>query len=143
LLCHLLPAMVWRRRIDTAVDAVFYARTTVHKEDLMSHTLSSAQIDGQHAELLPARTVLSLFYRCGCEGGGHGGSGHGNGGHSWYGGDGGRGGDGGFGGNGGNGRGGVGVNLLNIALFGDQTNDAGSGFGGDGGDANGGDGGSR
>ena len=112
----------------------------------MSHALSSVQIDDQHVELLPARTVLSLFYRCGCEGGGghggggHGGGGHGDGGHSWYGGDGGRGGDGG---NGGNGRGGVGVNLLNIALFGDQDNDAGSGFGGDGGDANGGAGGSR
>jgi hypothetical protein len=32
---------------------------------------------------------------------------------------------------------------LNIVLFGDQTNDAGSGVGGDGGDANGGNGGSR
>lgn len=110
----------------------------------MSHALTSAEMNGQHAELLSARTVLSLFYRRGCEGGGgHGGGGHGEGGHSSYGGDGGRGGDGGAGGNGGTGRGGIGVNLLNIALFGDQTNDAGSGFGGDGGDANGGDGGSR
>jgi hypothetical protein len=32
---------------------------------------------------------------------------------------------------------------LNIVLFGDQTNDAGSGVAGDGGDANGGNGGSR
>jgi hypothetical protein len=135
--------MVWRGRIDTAVDEVFDARTTAHKGDLMSYTLSSAEIDGQHMELLPARTVLSLFYACGCEGGGgyggggHGGGGHGDGGHSWYGGD-GRGGDGG---NGGNGRGGVGINLLNIVLFGDQINDAGSGSGGDGGNANGGAGG--
>ena len=141
--------MVWERRIDTAIDEVFYARTTVHKEDFMSHALTSAEMNGQHAELLSARTVLSLFYRRGCEGGGghggggHGGGGHGEGGHSWYGGDGGRGGDGGAGGNGGTGRGGVGVNLLNITLFGDQTNDAGNGVGGDGGDANGGDGGSH
>jgi hypothetical protein len=110
----------------------------------MSYAMSSAQIDDQHVELLPARTVLSMFYTCGCEGGGgHGGGGHGYGGHSSYGGDGARGGDGGAGGNGGTGRGGIGVNLLNIDLFGDQTNDAGSGFGGDGGDANGGNGGSR
>ena len=138
--------MVWRGRIDTAVDEGFDARTTAHKGDLMSYALSSAEIDGQRMELLPARTVLSLFYTCGCEGGGghggggHGGGGHGDGGHSWYGGD-GRGGDGGAGGNGGNGRGGVGINLLNIVLFGDQINDAGSGSGGDGGNANGGAGG--
>jgi len=146
--------MVWGRRIDTAIDEVFYARTTVHKEDFMSHALTSAEMNGQHVELLSARTVLSLFYGRGCEGGGghggggnggggHGGGGHGDGGPSWYGGDGGRGGDAGYGGNGGKGSGGLGLNLLNIVLFGDQTNDAGTGVGGDGGDANGGNGGSR
>ncbi|MGH3721232.1 MAG: hypothetical protein ACRDRI_20750 [Pseudonocardiaceae bacterium] len=89
----------------------------------MSDALSFVEIDGQHVELLPARTVLSLFSAgCGCGGGHHGGGG----------------GDGGVGGNGGTGRGGIGVNLLNIALLGDQTNSAGNGFGGAGGSANGG-----
>jgi hypothetical protein len=59
-------------------------------------------------ELLPARTVLSLF-SAGCCKGGHGGDG-------------------------GDGQGGIGVNLLNINVLGDQDNIAGSGFGGDGGD---------
>jgi hypothetical protein len=66
---------------------------------------------------LPARTVLSLFAAGGC---------------------GGRGGNGGVGGDGGTGRGGLGVKLLNINLFGDQTNSAGGGFGGDSGSADGG-----
>ena len=86
----------------------------------MSRTLSFTEIDGQHVELLPARTVLSLFSAGGC---------------------GGRGGNGGVGGDGGTGRGGLGVNLLNINLFGDQTNSAGAGVGGDGGSADGGAGG--
>ncbi len=93
----------------------------------MFDAMSFVEIDGQHVELLPARTVLSLFSDCGC--GGHGGG---------YGG--GSGGDGGVGGAGGAGRGGIGVNLLNISLLGDQSNTAGSGFGGAGGDANGGSG---
>lgn len=86
----------------------------------MSNALSFAEIDGQHVELLPARTVMSMFstgYGCDCGGGG---------------------GDGGEGGNGGNGQGGIGVNLLNINLLGSQDNSAGNGIGGNGGDANGG-----
>jgi hypothetical protein len=130
--------MVAISRIDTAVDEVrCFRRTGLPKEDLMTDTLSFAEIDGQHVELLPARTVLSLFSTGGC---GDGGGGHGGGGHD--GGDGGgRGGNGGYGGDGGTGRGGLGVNLLNINLFGDQDNSAGNGFGGDGGNANGGNGG--
>jgi hypothetical protein len=80
----------------------------------MSHELSFAEIDGQHIELLPARTVMSVFL-------------NGKGG-----------GDGGTGGAGGKGTGGIGLNVLNIDVLGDQTNVAGSGFGGPGGDANGG-----
>jgi hypothetical protein len=38
----------------------------------MSDGLSFAEIDGQHVELLPARTVLSLFSGCGCGDGGDG-----------------------------------------------------------------------
>ena len=90
----------------------------------MSDALSFVEIDGQHVELLPARTVMSLLHT--------GGGGENSG----------RGGNGGEGGNGGAGRGGIGVNLLNIDLFGDQTNSAGDGVGGadsaDGGDATGG-----
>jgi hypothetical protein len=85
----------------------------------MSDVLSFAEIDGQHVELLPARTVLSLFQTGGA----------------------GRGGDGGAGGKGGVGRGGLGLNLINLNLFGDQTNSAGDGYGGAGGDGNGGKGG--
>jgi hypothetical protein len=85
----------------------------------MSDALSFVEIDGQHVELLPARTVMSLLHTGG-EGSG-------------------RGGNGGTGGNGGAGRGGIGVNLLNIDLFGDQVNSAGDGTGGAGGAANGGD----
>ena len=74
----------------------------------MSDGLSFAEIDGQHVELLPARTVLSLFSAGG--------------------------GDGGAGGAGGDGQGGIGVNLLNINVLGKQANIAGSGFGGAGGE---------
>jgi hypothetical protein len=130
--------MVAISRIDTAVDEVRYARRTgLPKEDLMTDALSFVEIDGQEVELLPARTVLSLFNTGGC---GNGGGGHDGGGHDGDGG-GGRGGNGGYGGDGGTGRGGLGVNLLNINLFGDQDNSAGNGFGGDGGNANGGNGG--
>ncbi|MGH3770105.1 MAG: hypothetical protein ACRDRW_01670 [Pseudonocardiaceae bacterium] len=87
----------------------------------MSDVLSFAEIDGQHIELLPARTVLSLF------------SAHGAG----------RGGNGGQGGAGGTGRGGLGINLVNANLFGDQFNSAGDGVGGAGGSANGGAGGAE
>ncbi len=68
----------------------------------MSDALSFVEIDGQHVELLPARTVMSLVHLGGENGG--------------------RGGNAGHAGNGGAGRGGIGVNLLNIDLFGDQTN---------------------
>ena len=88
----------------------------------MSDALSFVEIDAQHVELLPARTVMSLLHTGGENGG--------------------RGGNGGHGGAGGKGHGGLGVNLLNIDLFGDQTNSAGDGTGGAGGDANGGKGGS-
>jgi hypothetical protein len=82
----------------------------------MSDALCFAEIDEQHAELLPARTVMSMFSTGGgCTGG-----------------------DGGVGGNGGNGQGGIGINLLNINLLGSQTNSAGNGVGGAGGSANGG-----
>ncbi|HEV7831763.1 MAG TPA: hypothetical protein VGP04_23600 [Pseudonocardiaceae bacterium] len=99
----------------------------------MSDTLTFVEIDRQHVELLPARTVLSMVSACGCDPGGHGGGGGGNAGD---------GGNGGVGGAGGTGRGGLGINLLNVNLFGDQTNSAGNGIGGDGGSANGGPGGS-
>ncbi len=85
----------------------------------MTDGLSFAEIDGQHVELLPARTVLSLFAGCGggCKGGG---------------------GDGGVGGAGGDAQGGIGVNLLNINVLGTQANSAGNGVGGAGGSADGG-----
>ncbi|MBV8539804.1 MAG: hypothetical protein JO364_16190 [Pseudonocardiales bacterium] len=89
----------------------------------MSAAVSFAEIDGQHVELLPARTVMSLFTA------GGGGAG--------------RGGNGGQGGAGGTGRGGLGINLLNLNLFGDQINSAGDGIGGKGGAANGGMGGAE
>jgi hypothetical protein len=85
----------------------------------MSDAVSFAEIAGQQVELLPARTVLSLFNLGG--GGAHGGTG----------------------GDGGQGRGGIGLNVLNIDAFGDQINSAGDGNGGAGGDANGGAGGNR
>ncbi len=77
----------------------------------MSDALSFAEIDGQHVELLPARTVLSLFSL-------------------------GKGNTGGTGGDGGKGFGGIGVQLIPINLLGEQTNVLGSGLGGDGGSAN-------
>ena len=73
----------------------------------MSDALSFVEIDGQHVELLPSRTVLSLFSAAG------------------------RGGNGGLGAPGGVGRGGLGANLINANVLGDQTNLAGSGVGGD------------
>ena len=84
----------------------------------MSDALSFAEIDGQHVELLPARTVMSTYTMGGCCDGG--------------------GGDGGHGGAGGSGQGGIGLNVLNINVLGKQANIAGSGFGGAGGSADGG-----
>jgi hypothetical protein len=84
------------------------------KEDFMSDALSFTEIDGQHVELLPARTVLSMFAL------GKGG------------------GDGGQGGAGGKGTGGIGLNVLDIDVLGDQNNSAADGVGGSGGSARGG-----
>ena len=85
----------------------------------MSDALSFAEIDGQHVELLPARTVLSTF----AMGGGRGGSG----------------GDGGVGGAGGPAQGGVGINVLSgIGVLGTGNASAGNAAGGPGGSANGG-----
>ena len=83
----------------------------------MFDALSFTEIDGQHVELLPSRTVLSLFSTGG--GGVCGGTG-------------------GTGGNGGDAYGGIGVNALNIILQHDQYNDAANAFGGNGGSADGG-----
>lgn len=78
----------------------------------MSDSLSFAEIEGQHVELLPARTVLSLMFTAP------------------------------HGGNGGAGYGGIGINAGNGALNGAyQSNVAGGGFGGYGGAAHGGIGG--
>lgn len=72
----------------------------------MSDVLSFAEIDGQHVEMLPARTVMSTFATSCC---------------------------GGDGGDGGAGQGGLGINLLNINVLGTQVNAAGDGIGGEGG----------
>lgn len=77
----------------------------------MSDALSFTEIDGQPVELLPARTVLSLFSA---------------------------GGDGGLGGVGGKGGGGVGLNALDVNALGGGLNGAGDGTGGGGSSANGG-----
>jgi hypothetical protein len=82
----------------------------------MSDALSFAEIDGQHIELLPARTVMSRFSAHGCEAG-----------------------DGGTGGNGGNAQGGLGINILSgIGILGTGIASAGDATGGNGGSANGG-----
>ncbi|MGH3604121.1 MAG: hypothetical protein ACRDQI_08860 [Pseudonocardiaceae bacterium] len=78
----------------------------------MSDALSFAEMEGQYLELLPARTVMSMFTADGCCGGG---------------------GDG-DGGNGGNGQGGIGINVLSgIGLLGTGVASAGNGIGGNGG----------
>ncbi|MDQ2788680.1 MAG: hypothetical protein M3Y73_02825 [Actinomycetota bacterium] len=82
----------------------------------MSDALSFAVIDGQHVELLPARTVMSMFAMGGCEAG-----------------------DGGTGGNGGAAQGGLGINILSgIGILGKGIASAGDATGGAGGSANGG-----
>jgi hypothetical protein len=74
----------------------------------MSDALSFVEIDGQHVELLPARTVLSC-----CGGGGKGGDG-------------------------GNAQGGLGINILSgIGILGTGSASAGDAFGGAGGSADG------
>ncbi len=79
----------------------------------MSDALSFVEINGQHVELLPARTVMSI---CGTGGG-----------------------NGGKGGAGGSAQGGLGVNVLSgIGVLGTGTALAGDATGGNGGSANGG-----
>jgi len=73
----------------------------------MSESLSFAEIDGQHLELLPARTVMSMYA-------------------GWGGGT-------GIGGPGGPAQGGLGLDVLNINILGTQANAAGNGIGGPGG----------
>jgi hypothetical protein len=81
----------------------------------MSDALSFVEIDGQHVELLPARTVLSMFVT----GGG--------------------GGAGGIGGAGGDAQGGLGVNVLSgIGVLGTGSASAADAVGGAGGSAGGG-----
>jgi hypothetical protein len=74
----------------------------------MSDALSFTEIDGQHVELLPARTVMSLFTAGSSKGGAGGGA-----------------------------RGGLGVivSVLPITVLGDQVNSAGNATGGAGGSA--------
>ncbi|MDQ2880604.1 MAG: hypothetical protein M3Y48_04915 [Actinomycetota bacterium] len=82
----------------------------------MSDALSFAVIDGQHVELLPARTVMSMFSMGGCEAG-----------------------DGGTGGAGGTAQGGLGINILSgLGILGKGIASAGDATGGAGGSANGG-----
>jgi hypothetical protein len=109
-------------RIGTATDEVFQPGLpgSPFLGGLMSDALSFVEADSQHVELLPARTLMSILHTNA---------------------SGGRGGNAGEGGKGGQGRGGIGLNILNIDLFGDQTNDAGDGTGGAGGNAAGGTGG--
>jgi hypothetical protein len=80
------------------------------EEDFMSGILNFVEIEGQHVELLPTRTVLSLPLLStggyGCEGGGHVGESEGG-----NGGIGDIGGIGGIGGAGGTGMGGIGANV--------------------------------
>src|SRR6476646_7879880 len=77
----------------------------------MSDALSFVEIDGQHVELLPARTVMSTFSMHECEAG-----------------------------NGGSAQGGLGINLLSgIGILGTGIASAGDATGGNGGSADGGD----
>jgi hypothetical protein len=79
----------------------------------MSDAVSFVEIDAQHVELLPTRTVMSMFSLGG--------------------------GDGGKGGNGGSAQGGLGINILSgIGILGTGSASAGDAFGGAGGSANGG-----
>jgi len=75
----------------------------------MSEVLSFAEIEGQRVELLPARTVMSLFAAGGSNAGGPGGPA----------------------------RGGLGVvaSVIPVTVLGDQTNSAGDATGGAGGRA--------
>ncbi len=83
-----------------------------------SDSLYAIEIEGQRAELLPARTVLSMIgiAKAGGQCGGNGG----------------------IGGKGGAAYGGIGLNVLDIILQPHQYNNAANAAGGEGGDANGG-----
>jgi hypothetical protein len=98
----------------------------------MSDAMSFAELDGQHVELLPSRTVLSLIAMTGDGGtatGGNGGTNNGNN----------TGGNGGTGGAGGAATGGPGLIILPINYgSGSQTNSAGNAVGGHGGNSVGG-----
>lgn len=112
----LLLAKVRSIRIGNAVDEVICSgplRGSLWRRICMSDALSFAEMEGQYLELLPARTVMSMFTADGCCGGGEGEGG---------------------GGNGGNGQGGIGLNVLSgIGILGTGVAIAGSGFGGNGG----------
>jgi hypothetical protein len=116
----LLLAKVRSIRIGNAVDEVICSgplRGSLWRRICMYDALSFAEMEGQHLELLPARTVMSMFTADGC--GGCGGDG-----------------DGGSGGNGGNGQGGIGINVLSgIGILGTGVASAGNGVGGAGGNA--------
>jgi hypothetical protein len=88
-------------------------RDHLSEEDLMSDALSFVEIDGQHVELLPARTVLSMFNAAGPRGG-----------------DAGNGGTGGTGGTGGAGSGKAGFFQPYFYTEGDVTNSLTGGEGG-------------
>jgi hypothetical protein len=109
LACDLLLAMVGIAESTLPVDEVLCVPGPVGplEEDFMPDTLSFAEIDGQHVELLPARTVLSLFSTGRSGGSGHGDSDHGDSDHGGKSG----GGNGGTAGAGGQGVGGIGANL--------------------------------
>jgi hypothetical protein len=106
-------------RIGDTVDEVvlFQARWgPTMRRIWMSDAVSFIEIDGQHVELLPARTVMSVF-SLGKGGGG----------------------DGGAGGAGGAAQGGVGVNVLSgLGVLGTGVASGGDAAGGAGGSANGG-----
>lgn len=100
-------------------------------EELMSDAMSFAELDGQHVELLPSRTVLSLVGMVG-DANGAGGTGGTDSGNN-------TGGAGGTGGHGGDATGGTGIIFFPInAGPGHQANSAGNAVGGNGGNANGG-----
>ena len=111
----LLLAKVRSIRIGNAVDEVICSgplRGSLWRRICMSDALSFAEMEGQYLELLPARTVMSMFKAC-----------------CGFGGD-----DDGGGGNGGNGQGGIGINVLSgIGILGTGVANAGNGVGGNGG----------
>jgi hypothetical protein len=115
----LLLAKVRSIRIGNAADEVICSRPprgSLWRRIWMYDALSFAEMEGQHLQLLPARTVMSMFTAgsCGgCHSGGEGGGG---------------------GGNGGNAQGGLGINILSgIGILGTGVASAGSAIGGNGG----------